>query len=114
MPCPSRADALAPHLVDEIEIAGREFRRVGAEASAPFPSALIYWGDRSKRFARACADVARDLRAGAWADVHTAAFLAACAGNHLDVGEMISLTRAMIDVGERLSWPGSAEVPFQP
>jgi hypothetical protein len=38
------------------------------------------------------------------ADIHIAAFLTACAGNRLDVSEMIGLTRAMVGVGERLSW----------
>ncbi|MFZ5478737.1 MAG: thymidine phosphorylase family protein [Myxococcota bacterium] len=45
-----------------------------------------------------------DVRAGRYTDAHVGAFLAACAGDHLDVGEITSLTRAMVRAGERLRW----------
>ena len=32
---------------------------VGAESSAPFPSALVYWGDRHNRFTRAFAHLGK-------------------------------------------------------
>lgn len=46
------------------------------------------------------ADVAR----GNYSDLHLAAFVTAGAGDRLDAGETLALTRAMIDVGERLRW----------
>ncbi|NML15933.1 thymidine phosphorylase family protein [Azohydromonas caseinilytica] len=45
-----------------------------------------------------------DLAAGRYPDTHIAAFLAACAGGHMDVQETTDLTAAMVDAGERLSW----------
>ncbi len=34
-----------------------------------------------------------------------AAFITACSGDHLATGEVIALTRAMVDIGTRLAWP---------
>lgn len=48
--------------------------------------------------------VVGDIAAGRYSDLHLAAFITACAGDHLDRDETVSLTRAMIDVGERLDW----------
>lgn len=48
--------------------------------------------------------VLEDMAKGRFADVHLAAFLTACAGDRLDTSEVVSLTEAMVDVGERLSW----------
>jgi thymidine phosphorylase len=48
--------------------------------------------------------IIRDISAGRFSDIELAAFVAACAGGRLDVAETLSLTRAMVDVGERLSW----------
>lgn len=45
-----------------------------------------------------------DVAAGRYSDLHLAAFITACAGDHLDLDETVSLTQAMIDVGERLDW----------
>jgi thymidine phosphorylase len=47
-----------------------------------------------------------DVVAGRYADVHLASFITACASGGLDRGEMVALTRAMIETGERLVWPG--------
>lgn len=52
----------------------------------------------------AFAEVVGDIAAGRYSDAHIAAFLTAGAGNRLDVGEMTSLTRAMLGTGERLRW----------
>lgn len=46
-----------------------------------------------------------DVVAGHYSDLHLAAFVTACAGDRLDASEITALTRAMIDVGERLRWP---------
>lgn len=47
----------------------------------------------------------RDIASGQYSDLHLAAFVTACAGDRLDREETISLTRAMIDVGDRMTWP---------
>lgn len=49
-------------------------------------------------------EVIRDIAAERYADVHLAAFLVAGSGDHLDRGEIASLTRTMLHAGERLSW----------
>src|SRR3989344_4031724 len=46
-----------------------------------------------------------DVAAGRYTDVHLTAFLTSGATFPLDEKETISLTKAMIDVGDRLSWP---------
>ncbi|MFB6262998.1 MAG: thymidine phosphorylase family protein [Bradymonadaceae bacterium] len=48
--------------------------------------------------------IVRDVVDGLYADVHLAAFLSACAGGRMSVEETAGLTRAMIEVGERLDW----------
>ncbi len=45
-----------------------------------------------------------DVAAGRYADIHIAAFLSACAGGRMDLQETIDLTRAMVDVGDRIDW----------
>ncbi len=45
-----------------------------------------------------------DVAAGRYSDMHIAAFLSACAGGRLDLQETIELTRAMVNVGERIAW----------
>lgn len=47
-----------------------------------------------------------DVVAGRYADIHLASFITACAAGRLDRAEMAALTRAMIETGERLVWPG--------
>jgi len=53
---------------------------------------------------RAFRAVIGDVAAGRYSDLHLAAFVTACAGDQLDLDETVSLTRAMVDVGERLDW----------
>ena len=48
--------------------------------------------------------IVRDVAAGRYADIHLSAFIAACAGDRLDLAETVALTRAMIVAGERLVW----------
>lgn len=49
-------------------------------------------------------EVIADVVAGRYSDIHLASFLTACSARPLDHGEMVGLTRSMIDVGDRLSW----------
>jgi thymidine phosphorylase len=48
--------------------------------------------------------IVRDVAGKRYSDIHLSAFITACAGDRLDAGETIALTRAMVDVGERLAW----------
>lgn len=45
-----------------------------------------------------------DIVKGYYSDINIATFLSACAGGRLNNVEIIELTRAMIEVGEKLSW----------
>ncbi len=64
---------------------------------------------RAKAFAKrldghALHAIIADIAARCYADVHLASFITACAGGNLDREEMADLTRAMIEVGDRLTW----------
>lgn len=52
--------------------------------------------------------VTADIVNGKYSDIHLSSFITACAARPLDQGEVLGLTKAMVDVGERLSW--SAEI----
>lgn len=52
----------------------------------------------------ACRRIVRDIAAGRYSSLQLAAFVAAGAGDRLDLDETIALTRAMLDAGERLHW----------
>lgn len=49
-------------------------------------------------------DIMNDIAKGHYSHIEIAAFVSACAGNNLTVGEMSSLTKAMINTGGRISW----------
>jgi thymidine phosphorylase len=49
-------------------------------------------------------DLMRDTVDNRLSDIELAAFVGACAGDRLDLDETISLTRAMVDVGQRIAW----------
>ncbi|MEJ2762935.1 thymidine phosphorylase family protein [Photobacterium sp. MCCC 1A19761] len=51
-----------------------------------------------------------DIRAHHYSDIEIASFLTACAGQRLSSIEIIALTRAMVDCGKRLTWPGHERV----
>ncbi len=61
-----------------------------------------------------CADeiaaIIGDISQRRYSDVEVASFLTACAGDRLSIDEVIELTRAMVAVGTRLSWPGYPRV----
>jgi len=56
--------------------------------------------------------IIQDVAAGRYADIHLAAFVAACAAGHMSQAEVVSLTRAMVDAGSRLAWPQAAHAPI--
>ncbi|WP_147652652.1 thymidine phosphorylase family protein [Vulcaniibacterium gelatinicum] len=66
---------------------------------------------RAKVFGRRLGDaeflhLMQDTVRNRLSDIELAAFVTACAGDRLDHGETIALTRAMVDVGERIFWGG--------
>jgi thymidine phosphorylase len=50
--------------------------------------------------------IVTDVAAGRYSDLQLAAFVTACAGDGLDLEETVSLTRAMVNVGDRMAWGG--------
>jgi thymidine phosphorylase len=50
------------------------------------------------------AAIIRDMVKGRYSDLELAAFVTATAGDGLDEAETIALTRAMLEVGERIQW----------
>jgi len=50
--------------------------------------------------------IIQDISLGYYSDIQLAAFVTACAGNRLNLKEIISLTRAMVNVGSHLDWGG--------
>jgi thymidine phosphorylase len=48
--------------------------------------------------------IVADVVAGRYSDVHLASFVTACAARPLNYDEMVALTGAMVETGERLSW----------
>lgn len=51
--------------------------------------------------------IMNDVAASRLSDLHLASFVTACAGDRMTRAETVALTRAMIDVGDRLRWPFS-------
>lgn len=99
---------------DEAGLSESAWRRLGAQAGEevelfhPPPletmshvRAKIYGHRLGAAEMRAILD---DVVAGRYSDIHLAAFLTAGAGDRLDLAETTALTRAMVDVGERLDW----------
>jgi thymidine phosphorylase len=48
--------------------------------------------------------IVRDLVDGRYSEIEVAALVTACSGDRMDAAETIALTRAMVAVGQRLSW----------
>lgn len=70
--------------------------------SASLIRAKIY-GERLDR--RAMQAIIDDTVTGSLSELHLSAFVTACAGDNLDLDEIVALTEAMIAAGERLAWP---------
>jgi thymidine phosphorylase len=49
--------------------------------------------------------IIEDIVQGKYSDIHLSSFLTACAARALDHKEVLALTHAMVEVGERLRWP---------
>lgn len=50
-------------------------------------------------------EIVTDVVAGRLSDIEIAMFLTATGGSHLSLPEILNLTKAMIESGEKLSWP---------
>ncbi|HSM96888.1 MAG TPA: thymidine phosphorylase family protein [Rhizomicrobium sp.] len=65
---------------------------------------------RSRIFGHALSEnsfraIVQDIANGRYSNIHIASFLTACAAAPLSEKEILGLTRAMVDAGDRLSWP---------
>ncbi len=99
---------------DEAGLSEAAWRLLGAHggdtATLRHPAPLESLGHvRAKAYGRrltaaAFDAVIADVAAGHFSDLQLAAFVTACAGDGLDLDETISLTRAMVNVGERMTW----------
>ena len=63
------------------------------------------YGNRLKK--EQVQEIVNDLAAGNYSNVEIAAFVTACAGRRLDIDEIIHLTKAMVDAGQKLHWPAA-------
>ncbi|HIA7952720.1 thymidine phosphorylase family protein [Legionella pneumophila] len=70
--------------------------------SLSFVHAKIYGNELSLEQLK---EIVADVLSGRLSDVQISAFLAASSAGHLTSTEIMKLTKAMIDSGERLSWP---------
>ncbi|ARG97693.1 thymidine phosphorylase family protein [Legionella micdadei] len=48
--------------------------------------------------------VVHDIVAGKYSNIHLSSFITACAGDHLNLREIIDLTQAMVETGKQISW----------
>ena len=53
---------------------------------------------------RGCSAIINDVIQGDYSDIHLSSFVTACATRPLDRDEMIALTQAMLDAGEKIIW----------
>jgi thymidine phosphorylase len=54
--------------------------------------------------------IIQDVVDGKYSDIHLSSFLTACAARPLNAREVLALTHAMVEVGERLTWPAGVIV----
>ena len=100
--------------LDEVALSETAWTRLGVEVGdaisvthAPTLESLAsvrrrIYGNRLD--APAFASIVKDVVAGRYTEVHLSAFLTASAALPLDEEETVDLTRAMVEVGDRLSW----------
>jgi thymidine phosphorylase len=51
-----------------------------------------------------------DISSHRYSDIEISSFLSICAGNRLNTDEIISLTKAMVECGQRLLWPNHKRI----
>lgn len=108
-----RSDMLRPDQVGLSEVVWRRLDVAdGAEVRVRHPQPLQSMSSvRSKVYGhrldeKRLLDIIRDVAAERMSDVELSAFITAFSSQPADLDEMVGLTRAMIAVGDRLSWPG--------
>lgn len=69
--------------------------------SLSYVRSKIYGHDLSEKQLIA---IIHDITAGRYSDIYIASFLTACAGGRINADEIVNLTKAMINVGDKLSW----------
>jgi thymidine phosphorylase len=67
----------------------------------------IYGNDLGEPSFRA---IIEDIVGGKYSDIHLSSFITACAARPLDHKEILALTHAMVEAGERLRWPAGIVV----
>lgn len=67
----------------------------------------IYGNDLNENALRG---IIEDVVDGQYSDIHLSSFITACAARPLDRAEVMALTRAMVGVGERLTWNAAVVV----
>lgn len=105
---------------DEAALSESAWRRLeleeGSRISVAHPSPLdslshlrsrIYGHDLSEASLHA---IIEDVVEGRYSDIHLSSFLTACAARPLDHNEILALTHAMVEAGERLKWPAGTVV----
>src|SRR5690606_16184885 len=110
-------ELLAP---DEASLSDTAWSLLGATAGDDFvvssmPPLESMSAVRGKVYGRslsasALTAIVHDIAAGRYSAIELAAFITARAGDRLNEEEVIALTRAMIDVGDRLEWPNAPGV----
>lgn len=106
-----RSDILSPGEAGLSEAAWRQLQaREGEEVLLSHAPQLPSLGHvRAKIFGKRLGDEAlqsiiRDIASGRYSDIHLSSFVTTCADDRLDRDEIIALTLAMVQAGERLDW----------
>lgn len=102
--------------IDEVSLSEYAWKTLDAVAGdavqVGHPSPVVSLSHvRSKIFGNSLSsaninEIIRDVVAARYSDIEIASFVTACAANGLDAKEIADLTQAMVDAGERMTWPG--------
>ena len=101
--------------VDQVGLSETVWHRLGVEEGAeikikhPRPTASMS-AVRAKVYGHRLDDdrlraIVRDIVAERYSDVELAAFVTAFSGQPVHLAETVALTRAMVEAGDRISWP---------
>ena len=99
---------------DEAALSEAAWARLGFEdggllaVSHPEPVESLAWV-RSRIYGNPLSEgafrsIIADVLRGGYSDIHLSSFVTACAARPLNHAEILALTKAMVDAGERMSW----------
>jgi thymidine phosphorylase len=101
--------------IDEIGLSDGAWRQLGATEGAAIgidhaPPVSSLGHVRGKIYGQrldiaALGPIMKDIEAGRYSNIQLSAFITACAAQPLDHDETCALTQAMVNAGERISWP---------